>query len=163
MLMMELATSLTFSGGIIEFSITSFTVGSLAINSIGKDVSSIILTSWNPAAFMVLMYSSFNNAPDRQPTYASMEFFKKSGSSFSKTISEIISLPPGFSTLNVSVNTLLFSGERLITQLEITMSTERSATGRFSISPSLNSTFVAFTFLTFCRAFSIPGLTPISR
>src|SRR3990172_7564765 len=84
-----------------------------------------------------------------------MEFFRKSGSRLSNTMSEIISLPSGFRTLNASEKTFVLSGERLITQFEITTSTELSATGRFSISPTLNSTFSYSPFLAFSRAFSI--------
>jgi len=39
------------------------------------------------------------------------------------------------------LNTFSFSGERLITQLEIIRSTDRSSTGSASISPKRNSTF----------------------
>ena len=49
--------------------------------------------------------------------------------------------PPGRSTRNDSRNTAGLSGERLMTQLLMTMSTELSSTGMFSISPFLNETF----------------------
>jgi len=54
---------------------------------------------------------------------------------FSPTISETTIRPPGFSTRLISENTFSFSGERLITQLEITQSTEDDLTGRSSINP----------------------------
>lgn len=58
MLITELATSFTFSGGMFRFLMIAFAVGSLAMHSIGKEVSSITFTSWNPAAFMASIYSS---------------------------------------------------------------------------------------------------------
>ena len=58
------------------------------------------------------------------------------------TMSEIMTRPPGFSTRKTSENTCSLSVERLMTQLEMTASTEASAAGRCSISPSRNSTFV---------------------
>ena len=53
-----------------------------------------------------------------------------------------VDLPPGFKTLKASSKTLFLLLERLITQFEIITSTALSATGKFSISPSLNSTFL---------------------
>lgn len=57
-------------------------------------------------------------------------------SSFTRTTSELHSRPPGRSTRKTSRYTRGWSIERLTTQLEIVQSTEQSATGRYSISPS---------------------------
>ena len=86
--------------------------------------------------------------------YAYMFLFMKSGSSFSSTMSEIISLPFFFSTLNASSKTLFLFGDKFITQLDMTMSAVLSATGKFSISPRRNSTFLYPPFLQFSRALS---------
>jgi hypothetical protein len=57
-------------------------------------------------------------------------------------ISLIEKWPPFFNTLLISVNTFFLSGTRFITQLLITTSIKLSSTGRSSISPYLNSTFL---------------------
>src|SRR5208283_52841 len=77
------------------------------------------------------------------------------GSSRKRTMSETINRPLGDRTLKASSKTRFLFGDRLITQFEIMTSTELSAAGRFSISPSLNSTFVYFPFLAFALALSI--------
>ncbi|MCG3775159.1 MAG: hypothetical protein JW395_1988 [Nitrospira sp.] len=48
--------------------------------------------------------------------------------------------PPGFNTRAISAHTCSLSGDKLITQFDITTSTDASDTGRCSISPSRNST-----------------------
>ena len=57
-------------------------------------------------------------------------------------MSETSIWPPGLSTRAISAKTRGFSGERLITQLEITQSTEPSSTGRSSMMPLRTSTLV---------------------
>ena len=57
------------------------------------------------------------------------------------TTSETANRPPGFNTRKASRNTRSLSPERLMTQLQITTSTELSGSGIFSISPLRNSTF----------------------
>ena len=59
------------------------------------------------------------------------------------TTSEIAMRPPGLSTRIASRKTAPLSGDRLITQFEMMTSTDASGTGRCSISPNRNSTFVA--------------------
>ena len=51
--------------------------------------------------------------------------------------------PPGFSTRAISRNTAGLSGARLMTQLQITQSTEASGSGSVSIVARWNSTFVS--------------------
>ncbi len=79
-----------------------------------------------------------------------------SGSGRFRTMSLTIILPPVCSTRNTSRKTCGLSVERLMTQLEITTSTEASSTGRASIVPSRNSTFarpvVAKNLTAFLRA-----------
>ena len=58
------------------------------------------------------------------------------------TISDIANRPPVFNTLNDSLKTFFLFGDKLITQFEIITSTELFSTGKFSISPFLNSTFL---------------------
>ena len=57
-------------------------------------------------------------------------------------MSETSICPPGRSTRAISANTRSFSGERLITQLEMTQSTEASSTGSSSMMPLRTSTLV---------------------
>jgi hypothetical protein len=56
-------------------------------------------------------------------------------------MSETAKRPPGLSTRKASARTRGLSAERLITQLEMTTSTELPGSGMFSISPRRNSTF----------------------
>ena len=74
-----------------------------------------------------------------QPPILETSFLTTSGSSAVEMISDIARRPPGFKTLNASSNTLSFSGDKLITQLEMITSIVASATGRCSISPRRNS------------------------
>ena len=62
------------------------------------------------------------------------------------------SRPPGFRTLAISRKTAGLSGARLITQLEITQSTEASGSGSLSIVARWNSTFASPAFSAFLRA-----------
>jgi len=50
-------------------------------------------------------------------------------------MSETSIRPPGFSARAISAKTFGFSGDRLITQFEITQSTEADSTGNSSIVP----------------------------
>ena len=100
-------------------------------------------------------YSSSRIAPETHPVYDRTSSLTISGSSLERTISEIMALPPGLSTRNISENTLLLLGARLITQLLITTSMVLSATGIVSMSPSRNSTLVMPSFFALSSAFSI--------
>src|SRR5688572_11446497 len=60
--------------------------------------------------------------------------------------------PLGLSTRNASAIARSLSAERLMTQLEMTTSTELSGSGMFSISPFRNSTFVTPARRPFSRA-----------
>src|ERR1700731_3869907 len=71
----------------------------------------------------------------------SISFFAVSGSSLGSVTSATANTPLFLNTRNDSRNTASLSGERLITQLEITYSTELDSTGRCSISPRRNSAF----------------------
>ncbi len=82
------------------------------------------------------------------------------------TTSEIARRPPGFNTRKASANTCALSGDKLTTQLEMITSTDWSATGKCSISPRRNSTFLYPPFALFCRALLIiAGVisTPMTR
>ena len=70
-----------------------------------------------------------------QPAQASSARFTLAGSSLSSTMSEIASRPPGLSTLNASRITAPLSSARLMTQLEMTTSTDASGSGTSSIVP----------------------------
>ena len=70
----------------------------------------------------------------------------------SSRMSAIWSRPPGFKTRKTSLRTLGLSGQRLKTPLEITRSTEESASGNASISPRMNSTFVKPRRLSVCSS-----------
>ena len=60
--------------------------------------------------------------------------------------------PPGLSTRNASRSTASLSVDRLMTQFEMTTSTELSGSGMCSIVPLRNSTFVAPALRWFSRA-----------
>src|SRR5207302_6944813 len=68
------------------------------------------------------------------------------------TTSDTAKRPPGLSTRNASPSTRRLSAERLITQFEMTTSTEASGSGMFSISPFKNSTFATPDLRWFSRA-----------
>ena len=70
-----------------------------------------------------------------------MSFLALSGISSCRVMSATAKVPPAFSARNASLNTACLSGERLITQFDITKSTAPEPMGRCSISPSLNSVF----------------------
>jgi hypothetical protein len=81
-------------------------------------------------------------------------------------MSEIAKRPPGRSARAISANTRSFSGDRLITQLEMTQSTDASSTGSDSISPLRTSTLSWPAAAMFSRAFWIISSvmsTPITR
>ena len=65
------------------------------------------------------------------------------GTGWRVAMSEIASLPPGFSTRCTSRSARRLSGARLTTQLLMTTSTEASGSGIDSISPFRNSTLAA--------------------
>jgi hypothetical protein len=67
--------------------------------------------------------------------------------------------PPGTSTRNISASTAGLSADRLITQLEITTSTEASGSGRSSIWPLRNSTLAAPALAALARASS--SISPV--
>src|SRR5581483_9464737 len=70
----------------------------------------------------------------------------------STTMSDTARRPPGLRTRNASCKTAPLSGERLITQFEIIVSTVASGSGMFSISPLINATFDAPARSAFRRA-----------
>jgi hypothetical protein len=155
MLRMDLEMSSTIFFENSAPSMIGLAVGSLAIQSSGKRVSSSISTSRKPASRIALRYAPFSSAPERQPMYAATDRWTAAGSGHTKTMSDTISRPPGLKTRNASRKTFFLSGERLMTQFDTITSTERSAQGRFSISPKRNSTLVKPPFRAFDLAFSI--------
>ena len=72
------------------------------------------------------VYSCSSSAPATQPTHSNMLLRTSSGTSPRTTTSETANRPPGLSTRKASRSTRSLSAERLITQLEITTSTELS-------------------------------------
>ena len=75
------------------------------------------------------------------PIHASALRRMSGGTSPRTTTSATAKRPPGFSTRNASASTRSLSVDRLITQFEMTTSTEQSGSGTRSISPLRNSTF----------------------
>jgi hypothetical protein len=92
------------------------------------------------------------------------------GKGWIKARSETANRPPGLSTRAISLQTCCLFGDRLITQFEMTTSTDASATGRCSISPRRNSTLLNPLRSVYAAIFprarlSISGVmsTPITR
>mmetsp|Transcript_46517 Transcript_46517/g.74360 ORF Transcript_46517/g.74360 Transcript_46517/m.74360 type:complete len:256 (+) Transcript_46517:341-1108(+) len=96
-------------------------------------------TSWNPAATSMSTRSCVTGAPATQHDNAAA-VRRCSGSTAVDTTSVTASRPPGLSTRSASRRTRGLSGERLMTQFEMTTSIVLSPAGRFSISPRRNST-----------------------
>jgi len=86
------------------------------------------------------------------PTYDPAAARSAGRSPSSATTSEMPIRPPGVSTRNISASTAALSADKLITQLEITTSTEASGSGTASIWPLTNSTLAAPALAAFCRA-----------
>ena len=99
----------------------------------------VILTWTNPTDLRIALTSSGFAAPETQHAKASA-VRRCLGISRIATTSAIASRPPGFKTRNASLYTCCLSGERLITQLDITTSAKSLAMGRYSISPNRNDT-----------------------
>src|SRR6202022_3884689 len=76
--------------------------------------------------------------PEMQPAHESSCFFNSASSVSSSTMSATANKPPGRSTLNASLITAPLSSARLMTQLEITTSTDASGSGTLSIEPFRN-------------------------
>mmetsp|Transcript_8931 Transcript_8931/g.23139 ORF Transcript_8931/g.23139 Transcript_8931/m.23139 type:complete len:224 (+) Transcript_8931:684-1355(+) len=117
-------------------------------------VFSSMATSVKPTLRMAAASSSGSGAPATQQARASA-VLSASGigpAPRACTMSETAMRPPGRSTRNASAMTCCLSGERLMTQLEITTSTDPSPTGMCSISPSRNVTFCACSLPAFSRA-----------
>src|SRR2546425_565233 len=95
-----------------------------SLKSYSRQVSSD--TSPNPAARSFDAYASSSSAPLMQPTQSAMSRRTSSLTSPRETTSETAKRPPGFSTRNASRRTASLSADRLITQFEMTTSTEQS-------------------------------------
>src|SRR3954453_1404869 len=94
------------------------------------------VTPPKPVAPRPARYSFFESAPAMQPTYEPRSARSGGVSRSSATTSLTPTRPPGFNTLAISVSTAALSVGRLITQFEITTSTESAGTGISSIIPS---------------------------
>ncbi len=101
---------------------------------------SLTATSVSPASRSPSRYSASGIAPVMHAEYSAPSSTTQPGSS-SATMSDMEIRPPGLSTRAISANTFRFSGERLMTQFDMTRSTEPDSTGRSSMSPSRTSTF----------------------
>ena len=77
-----------------------------------------------------------------QPVHCAMSARVASSISGSAMTSETAKRPPGRSTRATSRSTAALSPERLMTQLEMTTSTDASASGMSSMWPLTNSAFV---------------------
>src|ERR671910_1085698 len=91
-------------------------------------VSEISISS-RPAAARASSNSARVRAPAMHPVHSCMSARVASSMSGSAITSETANRPPGFRTRAVSARTLRLSAARLITQFEITTSTESSASG----------------------------------
>ena len=87
-----------------------------------------------------------------QPVQAAMSARVAASMSGSAMTSETAKRPPGRRTRAASASTLRLSPDRLMTQLEITTSTEASGSGTSSMKPLRNSTFSAPAFAALARA-----------
>src|SRR5579872_1249671 len=100
------------------------------------------LTSSKPASSNPATYSLFESAPAMQPICeprsARCSWVRRSSATTSLTPRR----PPGFSTRAISVSTAALAVERLITQFEITTSTESAGSGICSIIPFKKCAFV---------------------
>src|SRR5690606_4654201 len=92
-----------------------------------------ISMSTNPASFIVPTYSSMWLAPPTHATHDETLSRTASGNGPVRQMSDTASLPPGLRTRNASLNTAALSSLRLMTQLEITMSTLSETTGSTSM------------------------------
>jgi hypothetical protein len=106
-----------------------------AVHAVGdlvreRDVD--LVEAGRPEARLVLAFRERSgDAPTKLPRSARSAEESRS----SATTSLIPILPPGFSTRAISVNTAGLSVERLITQLEITTSTDSAGSGIASMTP----------------------------
>src|SRR5208337_5082058 len=94
-------------------------------------------------------------APAMQPTYAIRSLPISGGNSRFRAMSLTASRPPGFSTLAISRRTAVLSGARLITQFEITQSTDASGSGSLSMVARWYSMFASPDLAAFRRARTI--------
>src|SRR5439155_803918 len=88
-----------------------------------------IIRRRNPESISLARYSSIGIVPDRQPAHASRFFLMTGSRVSSSTMSATANRPPGRSTRNASLITAPLSSARLMTQFEITTSTEASGSG----------------------------------
>ena len=106
----------------------------------------------NPAAASPARYSDLDSAPAMHPTYDPAAALSAALRWSSATTSETPIRPPGTSTRNISARTAGLSVDRLITQLEITTSTDASGSGTASIWPLRNVTLPAPAWAAFAWA-----------
>src|SRR5271165_2694955 len=90
-----------------------------------------------------------------QPTYAIRSLPISCGNPLFRAMSLTASRPPGFRTRAISRKTAVLSGARLITQFEITQSTEASGSGSLSMVARWYSMFASPDLAAFRRARSI--------
>src|SRR3989337_2450725 len=101
-----------------------------------------ISMSLNPASLSILSQPAHGRPPAIHPVQRSMSRITSSGTGLPFAMSANCILPPGRSTRSISENIRLLSAQRLITPLPITTSAHPSPTGRSSINPSRNPTWV---------------------
>ena len=92
------------------------------------------------------------SAPAMQPVHCCMSLRVASSMPSSAITSETAKRPPGRRTRAASRSTCGLSPDRLMTQFEMTTSTDSSGSGIASISPLRNSTFSAPALRAFARA-----------
>src|SRR6266851_219401 len=94
--------------------------------------------SAKPASSSTARYWSMGIGPEMQPAHESSCFLVVGSSGSSSTMSATAKRPPGRKTRNASLMTAPLSSARLMTQFEITTSTDASGRGTFSMVPLRN-------------------------
>src|SRR5229473_1979767 len=94
--------------------------------------------SAKPASRSTARYWSMRIVPEMQPAHESSCFLIVASSGSSSTMSATANRPPGRRTRNASLMTAPLSSARLMTQFEITTSTDASGRGTFSMVPLRN-------------------------
>src|SRR5260370_19993605 len=94
--------------------------------------------SWKPAPTRASRYRPNGIVPEIQTAHESSRFLSASGSVSISTMSATAKRPPGRSTRNASMMTAPLSSARLMTQFEITTSTDSFGSGTLSMVPLRN-------------------------
>src|SRR5260370_11393699 len=125
------------------------------------------LGSLKPAPSRMARYWSMAMVPEMQPAHESSCFLVVASSGSSSTMSATATSPPGRKTRNASLMTAPLSSARLMTQFEMTTSTDASGRGTFSVVPLRNVAWLtpdrsrfAFASASISSVMSIPYAWP---